>query len=141
MSDLQPTQSRCFIDTNIWLYAFIEVDDRHKSSIAKSIIQSSEVMVSIQVVNEVCVNMLKKTSMPEEDIRALVTSFYEKYSVTDIDKNILIKASELREQYSLSYWDSLILANALAVDCVILYSEDMPDGLLVEQKLTITNPF
>ena len=141
MSDTQPTQNRCFFDINIWLYAFAEVDDKRKSSIAKSIIQSSEVVVSIQVVNEVCVNMLKKTSIPEQDIQALVTSFYEKYTVTNIDKSILIKASELRRQYSLSYCDSLILANALVADCVILYSEDMHDGLLVEQKLTIANPF
>ena len=103
MSDSRPAQHRCFIDTNIWLYAFVEADDRRKSSIAKSIIQSSEIVVSIQIVNEVCVNMIRKTSMPEEEIRALVTSFYEKYTVTDIDKNILIKASELREKYSLSY--------------------------------------
>jgi predicted nucleic acid-binding protein len=27
MSDLAEPQNRCFIDTNIWLYAFIETDD------------------------------------------------------------------------------------------------------------------
>ena len=83
---------------------------------------------------------MKKASLPEKDIQALITAFYEKYTVTDIDKVILLKASELREAYSLSYWDSLIVANALNADCTVLYSEDMQDGLQVEQRLTIINP-
>lgn len=140
MSDLEENQNRCFIDTNIWLYAFIQVDDERKSIAAKSVIQKPDVVVSIQVINEVCVNMLRKATLPEKDIQALIIAFYEKYTVTDIDKITLLKASELREKYSLSYWDSLIVANALNADCAVLYSEDMQDGLQVEQRLTITNP-
>ena len=140
MSELEETQQRCFIDTNIWLYAFIETDGEHKSVTAKSVIQKPDVVVSTQVINEVCVNLLKKVSLPEDNIQALITAFYEKYTVTDIDKVILLKASELRRNYSLSYWDSLIVANALDADCAVLYSEDMQDGLQVEQRLTIINP-
>jgi predicted nucleic acid-binding protein len=140
MSELEETQQRCFIDTNIWLYAFIEADGEQKSTAAKSVIQKPDVVVSTQVINEVCVNLLKKVSLPEDNIQALITAFYEKYTVADIDKVILIKASELRRNYSLSYWDSLIVANALNADCAILYSEDMQDGLQVEQRLTIINP-
>jgi predicted nucleic acid-binding protein len=140
MSELEETQKRCFIDTNIWLYAFVETDDEQKSVAAKSVIQKPDVVVSIQVINEVCVNMLRKASLPEKDIQALIIAFYEKYTVTDIDRVTLLKASELREKYSLSYWDSLIVANALNADCAILYSEDMQDGLQVEQKLTVINP-
>lgn len=60
--------------------------------------------------------------------------------MTTTDKTTLTKASELREKYSLSYWDSLIVASALTADCEILYSEDMQDGLRVEQRLDIVNP-
>jgi predicted nucleic acid-binding protein len=94
----------------------------------------------MQVINEVCVNMLRKVSLPEKDIQALIIAFYEKYTVVDIDKATLLKASELRENYSLSYWDSLIVANALNADCAVLYSEDLQDGLQVEQRLTVINP-
>jgi len=140
MSELEVTQERCFIDTNIWLYAFIEADDERKRTVAKSVIQKPDVMVSMQVINEVCVNMLRKVSLPEKDIQALIIAFYEKYTVVDIDKATLLKASELRENYSLSYWDSLIVANALNADCAVLYSEDLQDGLQVEQRLTVINP-
>ena len=42
-----------FVDTNVWLYAFIEGDDRQKSARAKLLIEASRaVIVSIQVINE-----------------------------------------------------------------------------------------
>jgi len=80
MSELEETQQRCFIDTNIWLYAFIEADGEQKSAAAKSVIQKPDVVVSTQVVNEVCVNLLKKVSLSEDNIQALITAFYEKYN-------------------------------------------------------------
>jgi predicted nucleic acid-binding protein len=47
----------------------------------------------------------------------------------------------LKEKYCYSWWDSLILASALESDCVTVYSEDMQDGQLIEDRLTIKNPF
>ena len=53
----------------------------------------------------------------------------------------MLAASELREAYSLSYWDSLIVATALEAGAAILYSEDMQDGLWINAQLQIINPF
>ena len=141
MSTPEEVQQRCFIDTNIWLYAFIETNDGHKRAIAKGIIQKSDVVVSTQVINEVCVNMIKKAALSETAIQSLIGAFYYKYTVANLDKATLLKASELRSQYSLSYWDSLIVATALSADCVVLYSEDMQNGLQIAQRLRIANPF
>jgi predicted nucleic acid-binding protein len=44
-------------------------------------------------------------------------------------------------KYSLQVFDSKIIASALHADCTILYSEDMQHGLVIENKLTIINPF
>jgi predicted nucleic acid-binding protein len=131
----------CFVDTNIWLYAFIEGEDSHKQARAKTIIQDNEVILSTQVVNEVCVNLLKKTQLTEPDIQALIGSFYSHYTVVELDQGILTKASALREQYHFSYWDSLIVASALAARCALLYTEDMQHGLQVENRLILQNPF
>ena len=60
MPDDQATN--CFIDTNIWLYAFIEADDTTKSGIARTLIQESESVVSVQVINEVCVNLPRRAN-------------------------------------------------------------------------------
>ena len=98
-------------------------------------------MVSTQVINEVCVNLLKKTTISEEGISQLIESFYAKYPVVEIDKIILLAASRLRQRYTLSYWDSIIVACALASETATLYTEDMQDGLVIEEKLEIVNPF
>jgi len=47
----------------------------------------------------------------------------------------------LRRRYSLSYWDSTIVAAALNSGAEVLYSEDMQHGLTVEGRLEIRNPF
>jgi len=141
MHALEKLSVRCFIDTNVWLYAFIESDDDQKRIAAKTIVQSCDVVISTQVINETCVNLLKKSSLQEIEIRQLVAAFYEKYTVIEIEQGTFLTASELREKYSLSFWDSVIIASALRTNCSILYTEDMQDGLKVEDKLTIVNPF
>lgn len=131
----------CFIDSNIWLYVFIQRQDSKKAAIAKSIIQQNNVVISTQVINEVCVNLLKKTSLSETELQELISDFYKKYIVIDINQEIMLKSSELRKQYNFSFWDSLIVACALHINLKRLYSEDMQNGLVVEGSLKIINPF
>ena len=71
----------------------------------------------------------------------MIESFYAKYVVVEFSKAILLKASALPGQHALSFWNSLIVASALATNTTVLYSEDMQDGLLVENRLHIVNPF
>ena len=47
----------------------------------------------------------------------------------------------LAERYRLSIFDGQILASALNARCNVLYSEDMQDGQVIEDVLTIRNPF
>jgi predicted nucleic acid-binding protein len=51
------------------------------------------------------------------------------------------KAIDLAKRYSLSHWDSLIVAAALMADCRTLYSEDMQHGLVFDKQLAVVNPF
>ncbi len=53
---------KIFIDTNVWLYALIESDESlEKHHKAKQCIANTEnIIISTQVVNEVCVNLLRK---------------------------------------------------------------------------------
>ena len=137
-----PEPESCFIDTNIWLYALIEDDDPGKSARAKLLIETqSAVIVSTQVINEVCINLIKKAQLSEQHVQQLIESFYAKYLVVELSKPLLLKASALREQYAFSFWDSLIVSSALSADASALYSEDMQDGLVVEDWLRIINPF
>jgi len=83
--------------------------------------------------------LLNKVS--EIKIRQIIQEFYQGCIVIEIDYNIIVIASDLRTQYNLSFWDSLIVASSLSAGANILYSEDMQDGLIISQQLTIINPF
>jgi len=131
----------CFLDSNAWLYAFVEAQDQRKSDIAKRLIQDNVAIISAQVINEVCVNLIKKANFDEASIRRLIASFYLEHYVVESSKEVLLKASELRSGHRFSFWDSIIVSSALTAGATILYSEDMDDGLIVDDRLTILNPF
>jgi len=127
-----------FIDSNIFLYAFSD-KDLIKQKIAKDIVLSLAT-ISVQVINEVSNNLLKKFQIPNNELKFFIEDFYDRYKIISLNKEIFIKAVELREKYNFSYYDSLIVASAVLSDCEILYSEDMHHKLVIED-LVIINPF
>jgi predicted nucleic acid-binding protein len=105
------------------------------------LIQETEPALSTQVINEVCVNFLRRANFTEEQVSRLIESFYEKYPVIELNRSVLLTASRLRQRYSLSFWDSTIVASALDAGVSILYSENMQHGLTIEERLQVLNPF
>jgi predicted nucleic acid-binding protein len=128
-----------FIDSNIFLYAFSDKDS-DKQKVAKEIVLNRSV-VSVQVVNEVSKNLLYKLSFNEDEILKFIESLYKRHLVAELTKAIFTQASNLRRKYNFSYYDSIIVATALENECNILYSEDMQHNQLIDDKLTIINPF
>ncbi|WP_456392832.1 putative toxin-antitoxin system toxin component, PIN family [Persephonella sp.] len=135
-------KDKIFIDTNIWLYAFME-QDYQKSHMARKIIDEAveQVCLSTQVLNEICVNLLKKADYSEEEIKSLIKNMSDVYEIYPIKVEDCLKSSEIREKFYISYWDSLIIASALNNGCSILYSEDLQHNQTIENKLKIINPF
>ena len=131
-----------FFDSNIWLYLLLEKGSM-KSLIAKNYIESNvlenQVVISWQVLNEVCSNLLKK-GFEEQQIVTTIKWLCEIATVQDFTEEILLKASLLRKKHLFSYWDSLIVASALESDCKFLISEDMQNGQKIS-TLTIHNIF
>jgi predicted nucleic acid-binding protein len=136
-----PTSERYLLDTNVWLYAFIRTQDKGKNKIACELIRDSTTLISTQVINEVCVNLISKTNMSESDIKDLIVSFYDRYSIVEINRSIMLLSSQIREKYRISFWDSQLVASAIYSSCSILYTEDMQNGQIIENSLKIVNPF
>jgi predicted nucleic acid-binding protein len=130
----------CFVDSNIWLYALIEGEDADKSARARQVIQQGALCISAQVINEVCLNLIRKTGMAEAAVQELIDSFHRKYIVALLSREVMLKASALRARHQFSFWDSHIAAAALSVGAEILYSEDMDTGMIIEEKMRIVNP-
>ena len=63
-----PDKPAVFIDTNIWLYAFLDTGEGEKSSRARELFKQTEPILSAQVINEICVNLIKKASFSEDKI-------------------------------------------------------------------------
>jgi predicted nucleic acid-binding protein len=135
-----PTELK-FLDSNIWLYALVKEQDADKHSIARELVQQPGIAVSTQIINEVCFNLYRNKIQTETELEKLIQGFYRKHSVVTLDYHVLTKASLLRQSYKLSFWDSLIVSAALQAQAAILYSEDMQHNQLIENCLTIINPF
>ncbi len=135
--------SRCFIDSNLWLYAMLPQQDQQREMSAKQLITTNRanIVISTQVVNEITNNLLRKGNFPEQAIRRTIRSMYHDLQIIPMSQTIQEQASELREKYSFSHYDGLIVAAALVSGAITLYSEDMHNGLVVEGQLTIVNPF
>lgn len=129
-----------FIDSNIFLYAFSD-KMLSKQAIAKNIILNGSPTISVQVINEVSNNLLKKLQFQENEISSFIENCYERYSVVNITQETFIAASEIRIKHQFSYYDSIIVASALINQCQVLYTEDMQHGKLIADSLKIINPF
>lgn len=129
-----------FVDSNIWLYALGCSDDEAKSAAAAPLIKRTSLNISTQVINEVCANLKRKKKIPEPELTGLIRRFQKDCIIHPVTVESMLKASALRERYSLSFYDSQIVACALMAGCSLLESEDMDDGLVIEGALTIHNP-
>lgn len=139
------TDERCFVDSNIWIYAVtqseaIPPNPRHEA--AKVLTRTIQPYISVQVINEVSYNLVKKFKFTESDIQTLVKSFYRTYTVCPMmDEVLLLEASSIRQRYNISFWDSMLVSTAIQSQCSLFYTEDMRHGLIVNDVLTIVNPF
>lgn len=136
-----PRGDSYFADSNIWFYALNRSQDVAKHDTANRLLKYPGGWISTQVINEVCKNLIAKASFQEDQVAKIISAFYRRCRVIELNRDILLTASELRATYLFSFWDSLIVASALAANVEILYSEDMQDGLEVLNQLEVVNPF
>jgi len=136
-------RNKLFIDTNIWLYVFLK-DDRKKYKIATEYFEKnnidSELIITYQVINEV-MNILLKNKFAEIEIRKSIDYLFKICMIQEFSKEIVLAASSVREKYSISFWDSILVGSALFAKCDTFVSEDMQDGLIIDNKLLIKNIF
>ncbi len=126
-------RDRIFLDSNILVYSSLEDNENkhHKVISLLENIKGKEIFLSTQVINEV----------DDDAIQKVLMEIIETYNISVITTEIIKKAWNLRKQYRYSYWDSLVLASALEINCSTLYTEDMQGGQVIEDTLRITNPF
>ena len=132
-----------FIDTNIFVYAKLEHEqNKIKKQYAQQLLKSLKVqiIVSTQVLNEFS-NVLIRNRIDDEKIQDTLEAIIEECDVCPVDLKTVEKAWYVRIKYQFSFWDSLIVASALGMDCSVLFTEDLQHNQIIEEKLKTINPF
>ena len=129
-----------FFDTNLVVYLYSQ-DEPDKQSIAKNLFKNHQPIISTQVLGEIANVLRRKFQLEYTDIVAAITQITEVSQVATISDDNIIHALHLADKYQYSFYDSLIIAVALAENCTILYTEDLQHGQIIESTLTIQNPF
>ena len=134
---------KVFIDTNIWLYAFMkQTGEELKHQKAKVVILGhQENVISSQVISELCSNLFRKGNFTENEVFQIIEDLYRGCEVQETSLTIHLRASELRAVNGFSFWDSLIIAAALEAGCSKLMTEDLQNGQLIANQLKVLNPF
>jgi len=127
-----------FVDTHIVLYSLS--DDVAKRRRALAILVDRPIL-SLQVLNEAANVMRRKLGFAIPAIREVVLRWMGESRLHPLAPSTLLSALDVAQRYGFSHYDSLIVAAALEAGCATLYSEDLQNGQVIDQRLTIINPF
>jgi predicted nucleic acid-binding protein len=125
-------------DSNVLLY-LVAVDDQ-KAARARDLVADGGT-ISVQALNEIVNVGRRKLKMPWPELDALLDEFKDLLSLVPVDLETHETACRLAQRYKLAFYDAAIVVAALLADCDTLWSEDMHDGLVIDGRLTIRNPF
>ena len=134
---------RCFVDTNILLYAYdFEAGMKHKiaAEVLRGLWRNDAGALSTQVLQEFYVNVTAKISKPISPAQArTIISRYRVWPLEENNADSILRASEIQEHFRLSFWDALIIAAAIKAGAKTLLSEDLNAGQVIE-GVKIVNP-
>jgi predicted nucleic acid-binding protein len=132
------SETEAFFDTNVLLYVLSA--DEPKANRAEALVEAGGV-ISVQVLNEFASDASRKLGMAWGDIREVLDTFCALCRVEPLDLKTHARGLSFAERYRYSVYDAMILASARRANCTILYSEDLQQGQLIDDRIKIVNPF
>jgi predicted nucleic acid-binding protein len=127
-----------FFDSNVLLY--VASGDPAKADRAERLIGDGG-MISVQVLNEITNVARRKMGMSWTETHAFLSLVRSLLPVQPLTIDVHETGLALAERYGLSIYDAMIAASALHADCDTLSSEDMQDGMVLDDRIRIVNPF
>jgi predicted nucleic acid-binding protein len=132
-----------FVDTNVLLYAISDDPaDAEKRDTALTVLQGSDLALSVQVLQEFFVQATRVTRpgrLQHAEAAALITA-WQRFPVQDTTVALVERAMATAQRFQISYWDAAILEGARAAGCEIVLSEDLQDGQQFD-GVRVRNPF
>ena len=131
---------RIFLDSNVLLYAYSATDPQ-KQGRTRVLADDPGAVISTQVLAEFANVLLRKFAMPLADARKRTAELAARCDVVVVTPLIVLDAFRIRERFGFGFFDSQIVASALAAGATTLYSEDLHHGQTIDGVLRIVSPF
>lgn len=132
-----------FVDTNILLYSLdLGAGESEKGEIARRILSSTDLVLSVQVLQEFYVQAThaRRPDALPHDFAVRLMEKWLRFRIQDNTISVLREALEIKKRYGTSYWDAAIIAAAQLAQCDELLSEDLSHGQQYG-SVTVVNPF
>jgi predicted nucleic acid-binding protein len=135
---------KVFVDTNILVYAHdLDAGDKHglAADIVSELWESQTGVLSTQVLQEFYITLTRKVSPPLSKLEARkLVQKYSNWHIVLNDPSMISQASEIEENYHISFWDALIVSAAYSQNVPTILTEDLNHGQIIE-GISIENPF
>jgi predicted nucleic acid-binding protein len=134
-----------FFDSNVIVYIFDDRNPRKQNTaleLTNHALRETDGWISYQVVQEVLNTFTHKFAQPggPMDARSLLDDVLMPLLRVMPSQGLYARALDLHARYQYGFYDSLIVAAALASGCTRLYSEDLQAGRRID-GLRIVDPF
>jgi predicted nucleic acid-binding protein len=122
----------------VYSYSTSEVE---KQSVARKLIADSNSFISSQVLQELTNIVTRKFKFTYHDAVNTINECCQNNNLHINTGTTIIEACNIALHYGFSFYDCLIIAAAIESNCSVLFSEDMSNGQIIDNKLKIVNPF
>ena len=137
---MKPMNDKIFLDRNFLIYAYSK-NEIEKQTASRNLITNFNSIISTQVLQEFTNIITRKFQFSFDDAQKAIIECCQNNKVFTNTDTTILKGCQLAARYKFSFFDSLIIASAIESDCTLLYSEDLQNGQVIDESLTIVNPF
>jgi predicted nucleic acid-binding protein len=127
-----------FFDTSVLLYLLS--DESAKADRVEELLHRAGT-ISVQILNEFTSVATRKLGLSLLEVREVLETVRAICNTQPLTVDTYDHGIEVAERYKFSLYDSMVVASALLSGCETLYSEDLQHGQVIENQLTIINPF
>jgi len=137
---MKPTRDKVFLDSNILIYSYSR-NEPDKREIACQIIADNYSIISTQVLQEFINTVTRKYEFSYQEALNGAEECCRNNQLHINTEKTVFKACLIAQKYGYSFYDCLIISSAIESDCKIIYSEDLQHKQIINNSITIINPF
>ena len=127
-----------FFDTSVLLYLLSS--DEEKADRAEELLAHSA-NISVQVLNEFTAVATRKLALSLTEVGEVLDTVRAVCTTHPLTEDTYDRGINVAERYRFSVYDSMIVGVALLAGCKTLFSEDLQHGQIIDDQLTVINPF